>query len=135
MIIIQRRNTHPINMNAHAAIQLWPVGYKLAQHIYHTGEKDSQILCCSNHASVSPLTPADPGSNWQVPFTPLGPHSSILYTTRPTIQRINRMKEPIITIPGRSCRWEMSHSMMRMKRRPIDAEQIQYGKYLHVKSH
>jgi hypothetical protein len=65
----------------------------------------------------------------------LGPHSSILNTTRPTIQRINRMKEPIITIPGRSCRWEMSHSMMRMKRRPIDAEQIQYGKYLRMKSH
>jgi len=45
------------------------------------------------------------------------------------------MKEPIITIPGRSCRWEISHSMMKTKRRPIDAEQIQYGKYLRMKSH
>jgi hypothetical protein len=39
MIIIQRRNTHPINMKAHAAIQLWPVGYKLAQHDCHTGKE------------------------------------------------------------------------------------------------
>jgi hypothetical protein len=135
MIIIQRRNTHPINMNAHAAIQLWPAGYRLAQHNHHTEKKDSQILCCSNHASVPSFAPLVPPSSWQVPFTPLGPHSSILNTTRPTIQRINRMKEPIITIPGRSCRWEMSHSMMKMKTRPIDAAQIQYGKYLRMKSH
>jgi hypothetical protein len=59
----------------------------------------------------------------------------MLNTTRPTIQRIKRMKEPIMTIPGRSCRWEMSHSMMKMKTSPIDAEQIQYGKYLCMKSH
>jgi hypothetical protein len=49
----------------------------------------------------------------------------MLNTIRPTIQRTNRMKEPIITIPGRSCRWAMSQSMMQMKRRPIEAEVIQ----------
>jgi hypothetical protein len=61
---------------------------------------------------------------------PLGPHSSILTTISPTIHKMKRIKEPMMTIPGSSCRWEISQSMMIMKRRANAAAVIQKGKYL-----
>jgi hypothetical protein len=40
------------------------------------------------------------------------------------------MKDPIMTIPGRSWRWEISQRRARMKRIEREAVVIQYGKYL-----
>jgi len=43
---------------------------------------------------------------------------------------MKRMKAPIITIPGRSCRWDISQSMTKMKSRVREEVVTQYGKYL-----
>lgn len=75
------------------------------------------MLRCSNHASVSTLTPVcdtEPTYSWQLAFTlPAGPQSCTLMTISPTVQRTKSMKAPMMTIPGRSWRWEMSQSMMQ----------------------
>lgn len=93
-----------------------------------------QILLCSNQANVAVLAPVlcSPSTyKLQFPLTlPVGPQSSIETTMSPTIHRMKRMKDPIMTIPGRSWRWEMSQSIMRMKRREREADVTQYGKYL-----
>lgn len=100
MIMIHSRNIDPTRPSANTACQLW------------------HILLCSNHDRVC--------SDWPVGFelktcwlqldeTPEGPQSSTDTTIRPTNQRTNNMKPPIMTIEGRSRRWKMSHSNNPMK--------------------
>jgi hypothetical protein len=95
---------------------------------------DVHILCCSNHASVSVLAPVLDlvlMYSWQFALTlPEGPQSWTLMTMRPTVQSTKRMKEPIMTMPGSSCRWEMSQSMAMMKTTEREPTVTQYGKYL-----
>jgi hypothetical protein len=47
---------------------------------------------------------------------PVGPQYSILVTISPTSHKINKMKAPRITMPGRSERWEISQIMSPRKR-------------------
>jgi hypothetical protein len=74
------------------------------------GQGNLQILHSSNHANVPIETPeiSSCESVLHCEFTlPTGPQSTRLMMTKPTIQSTKRMKEPIMTTPGRSRRCEM----------------------------
>lgn len=78
----------------------------------------SHIDLCSSHANVPWLFPVGDvlhTKRLQFELTePTGPHNSILTTMSPTIQSTKNMKEPSMTMEGRSRRWAMSHSSVAM---------------------
>jgi hypothetical protein len=79
----------------------------------------------------APLTPCPDTYIWQLLFTlPDGPHSCMLMTIKPTSHRTKRMKDPMITMPGRSWRCEISQSMTMMKNTASAETVISYAKYL-----
>jgi hypothetical protein len=123
IIIIHSRNTQPTNSNAHAAVQLWPaIRLVSISRSFPSNQRGKylQMLCCSKYASEATLGPEASAPftyRLQFPFTlPVGPHSSMEMTISPTIHSTNSMKEPITTIPGSSCRWDIRYSIMKMNR-------------------
>lgn len=63
--------------------------------------------------------------SWQLLLIPDSPHSWTLITIKPTVHNTKRMKAPMMTSPGKSCRCEMSQSMIRMKRTETEPTEIQ----------
>jgi hypothetical protein len=102
MTMIHSKNIAPTIPNANTACQLW------------------QILRCSSHASVCTVCPVGwgfaPNTNkLQFELTdPDGPQSCTETTMSPTIQRMKRMKPPIMTIEGSRRRWKMSQRRRMM---------------------